>query len=78
MGSAALPHRRPRAVARRRTGWRNGTLMVGIVDKSGFRQGTSLGGNLLTGFTRTIADVLSNHVEDSYDLFTGETIDETG
>lgn len=60
------------------TNWRNGTLMVGIVDKSGFRQGTSIGGNLLTGFTRTIASVLSNHVEDSYDLFTGETIDETG
>jgi hypothetical protein len=60
------------------TNWRNGTLMVEIVDKSGFRQGTSLGGNLLTGLTRTFADVLSNHVEDSYDLFTGETIDETG
>jgi len=58
------------------TGWRNGTLFVGIVDKSGFRTGTSIGGNLLLGLTRTIADVLSNHVEDSYDLFTGETIDE--
>jgi hypothetical protein len=54
------------------TGWRNGTLFVGIVDKSGFREGTSIGGNLLLGLTRTIADVLSNHVEDSYDLFTGE------
>lgn len=60
------------------TGWRNGTLFVDIVDKSGFRKGTSLGGNLLTGLTRTISSVLSNHVEDSYDLFTGETIDETG
>jgi hypothetical protein len=60
------------------TAWRNGTLVVSIEDKSGFRQGTSLGGNLLTGLTRTIADVLSNHVEDSYDLFTGATIDETG
>jgi hypothetical protein len=61
------------------TWWiRNGTLFVDIVDKSGFRHGTSLGGNLLTGLTRTIADVLSNHVEDSYDLFTGDTIDETG
>jgi hypothetical protein len=60
------------------TNWRNGTLMVGIVDKSGFRSGTSIGGNLLTGLTRSIADLLSNHVEDSYDLFTGETIDETG
>lgn len=58
------------------TGWRNGTLFVGIVNKSGFREGTSIGGNLLTGLTRTIADVLSNHVEDSYDLFTGDTIDE--
>jgi PE-PPE domain len=58
--------------------WRSGTLFVDIVDKSGFRSGTSLGGNLLTGLTRTIASVLSNHVEDSYDLFTGETIDETG
>ena len=60
------------------TNWRNGTLMVGIVDKSGFRTGTSLGGNLLTGLTRTIANLLSNQVEDSYDLVTGETIDESG
>lgn len=60
------------------TGWRNGTLFVGIVDKSAFRKGTSIGGNLLTGLTRTFANLLSNHVEDSYDLFTGETIDETG
>ncbi|ORA23396.1 hypothetical protein [Mycobacterium aquaticum] len=60
------------------TNWRNGTLFVGIVNKSGFREGTSIGGNLLTGLTRTIANVTSNHVEDSYDLFTGETIDETG
>lgn len=60
------------------TNWRNGTLFVGIVDKSGFRQGTSIGGNLLTGLTRSIADLLSNHVEDSYDLFTGDTIDERG
>lgn len=61
------------------TDWiRNGTLFVGIANKSGFREGTSLGGNLFTGLTRTIAGVTSNHVEDSYDLFTGETIDETG
>lgn len=60
------------------TNWRDGTLMVRIVDKSGFRQGTSIGGNLFTGLQRSIASVLSNHVEDSYDLFTGETIDETG
>lgn len=60
------------------TNWRNGTLMVGIVDKSGFRTGTSIFGNLFTGLQRSIADLLSNHVEDSYNLFTGETIDETG
>lgn len=60
------------------TNFRQGTLFVDIVDKSGFRRGTSIGGNLLTGLTRSIASVLSNHVEDSYDLFTGETIDETG
>lgn len=60
------------------TGWRNGTLFVGISNKSGFRTGTSLGGNLFTGFTRTLASVLGNHVEDSYDLITGDTIDETG
>lgn len=60
------------------TNWRSGTLFVGIANKSGFRTGTSIGGNLLTGLTRTFADVLSNHVEDSYDLITGETIDETG
>ena len=61
------------------TEWiRNGTLFVDIADKSGFRRGTSIGGNLFTGLTRTIASLTSNHVEDSYDLFTGETIDETG
>jgi hypothetical protein len=60
------------------TNWRNGTLMVGIVDKSKFRQGTSLGGNLATGLTRTFADLLSNNVEDSYNLITGETIEEPG
>lgn len=60
------------------TGWRNGTLFVRIVDKSNFRAGTSIGGNLITGLSRTLADLLSNHVEDSYDLITGETIDETG
>lgn len=60
------------------TNWRQGQLFVGIKNQSGFRTGTSIGGNLLTGLTRTIAGVLSNHVEDSYDLFTGDTIDETG
>jgi hypothetical protein len=60
------------------TAWRSGTLFVDIVDKSGFRQGTSIGGNLLTGLTRSISSVLSNHVEDSYDLLSGDTIDETG
>lgn len=60
------------------TNWRNGTLMVGIVDKSEFRTGTSLGGNLATGLSRTFANLLSNNVEDSYDLVTGETIDESG
>lgn len=60
------------------TDWRDGALVVDIVDKSGFRTGTSIGGNLATGLTRTFADVLSNHVEDSYNLITGETIDETG
>jgi hypothetical protein len=60
------------------TNFRQGTLFVDIVDKSGFREGTSIGGNLLTGLTRSISSVLSNHVEDSYDLLTGDTIDETG
>jgi hypothetical protein len=60
------------------TAWRSGTLFVDIVDKSGFRTGTSIGGNLLTGLTRSLASVLTNHVEDSYDLVTGDTIDETG
>ncbi len=60
------------------TNFRNGTLIVDIVDKSGFRQGTSIGGNLLAGLTRSLASVLSNHVEDSYDMITGETIDERG
>ena len=60
------------------TNWRQGTLFVDIRDKSGFRQGTSIGGNLLTGLTRSISSVLSNHVEDSYDIMSGDTIDETG
>ncbi|MCK0174809.1 hypothetical protein [Mycolicibacterium sp. F2034L] len=60
------------------TNWRNGTLFVDIIDKSGFRTGTSLGGNIALGLSRTVADLVSNHVEDSYDLVTGETIDETG
>ena len=60
------------------TAWRSGTLFVDVVDKSGFRQGTSIGGNLLTGLTRSLASVLTNHVEDSYDMITGETIDQEG
>lgn len=61
------------------TWWiRSGTLMVGLVDKSAFRSGTSRLGNLATGLSRTIADVTSNYVEDSYDLVTGDPIDETG
>ena len=51
---------------------RNGTLVVDIVDKSGFREGTSLGGSLITGLARTVADIVSDDVEDSYDLITGE------
>jgi hypothetical protein len=58
------------------TGFRQGTLLVDIRDKSGFRLGTSIGGNLLTGLTRSIASVLTNHVEDTYDLVSGETITE--
>ena len=54
------------------TDWRNGTLFVDIVDKSGFRSGTSVGGNLATGLLRTIANVTSNNVEDTYDLLAGE------
>lgn len=60
------------------TNWRNGTLFVDIVDKSGWRTGTSIGGNLATGLARTIANVTSNYVEDSYDLLTGEPVDVEG
>lgn len=60
------------------TDFRQGTLFVDIRDKSGFRQGTSIGGNLLTGLTRSIASVLTNHVEDTYDMVSGDTIDEEG
>lgn len=60
------------------TNWRQGTLFVDIVDKSGFRTGTSLGGNLATGLARTIAGLTSNYVEDSYDLITGEPVDVEG
>lgn len=61
------------------TWWiRPGTLMVGIVNKSAFREGTSILGNLFTGMSRTIADLTSNYVEDTYDLVTGDPIDVTG
>lgn len=60
------------------TGWRQGTLFVDIVDKSGWRSGTSIAGNLATGLTRTVANVTSNYVEDSYDLLTGAPVDTTG
>lgn len=60
------------------TNWRNGTLFVDIVDKSGWRSGTSIGGNLATGLARMIASVTSNYVEDSYDLLTGEPVDTSG
>ena len=59
------------------TNWRNGTLFVDIVDKSGFRNGTVLGGNALTGMVRTFADLTGGQVEDSYDLFTGAPISDT-
>ncbi|GGF39182.1 Gp37-like protein [Williamsia phyllosphaerae] len=60
------------------TNWRQGTLFVDIVDKSGWQAGTSLGGNLATGLLRSIANVTSNYVEDSYDLITGAPVDTTG
>ena len=60
------------------TNWRNGTLFVDIVDKSGWRSGTSIGGNLATGLARTVANVTSNYVEDSYDLLTGAPVDVEG
>lgn len=60
------------------TNWRNGTLFVDIVDKSGWRTGTSIGGNLATGLVRSIAGVTSNYVEDSYDLISGAPVDVQG
>ncbi len=60
------------------TDWRQGQLFVDIVDKSGFRTGTSLGGNLVTGLLRTITNVTSNYVEDSTDLITGAPTEVTG
>jgi hypothetical protein len=54
------------------TSWRQGQLFVDIVDKSGYRSGTSLFGNLATGMARTIAGVTTDYVEDSYDLITGD------
>lgn len=53
---------------------RNGTLVVDFVDKSGFRAGTSIGGNLMTGLSRTIADLTDNAAEDTYDLMTGAIV----
>lgn len=60
------------------TNWRNGTLFVDIVDKSGWLKGTSMGGNLATGMLRTIAGFTSNYVEDSYDLLSGAPVDTSG
>ncbi|MCH5645171.1 hypothetical protein [Gordonia sp. ABSL49_1] len=60
------------------TSWRNGTLFVDIVDKSGWRSGTSIAGNLATGMARAIANVTSDYVEDSYDLLTGDPVDVEG
>lgn len=60
------------------TNWRQGTLFVDIVDKSGYLSGTSLGGNLATGLARSVASVTSNYVEDSYDLLTGDPVDTEG
>lgn len=60
------------------TNWRQGTLFVDIVDKSGWQAGTSLGGNLATGLLRSIANVTSNYVEDSYDLIAGQPVDTSG
>ena len=57
------------------TSWRIGTLFVWLEDKSGFRTGTSLGGNLATGLIRTIAGVTSNNVEDTYSLVSGSTVE---
>lgn len=53
---------------------RHGTLVVDIVDKSGFRSGTSFGGNLMLGLSRAIASFTSNGIEDSYDLLTGDPV----
>ena len=53
---------------------RHGTLVVDIVDKSGFRSGTAFGGNLATGLTRTVANFTSNGYEDSFDLITGDPV----
>lgn len=60
------------------TRWRNGTLFVDIVDKSGYYSGTSFGGNLVTGLARGIANYTANYVEDSYDLVSGEVTESTG
>ncbi len=54
------------------TNWRQGQLFVDIVDKSGYRSGTSLFGNLASGMARTIAGVTTDYVEDSYDLITDD------
>lgn len=53
---------------------RNGTLVVDIVDKSGFRTGTSIGGDLMTGLARSVANLASNNVEDEYDLISTNPI----
>lgn len=53
------------------TNFRNGTLIVDVVDKSGYRTGTSIGGNLLSGLTRMFATTAGNSSEDAYNLFTG-------
>lgn len=51
---------------------RHGCLVWDIVDKSGWGEGTSYGGSLLTGLVRTIEGIASDGMTPNVDLYQGD------
>lgn len=47
---------------------RHGALVIDIVDKSGYYTGTSNGGNIFTGLTRTVARFADDFIDTTLDL----------
>jgi hypothetical protein len=51
---------------------RHGCLVWDIKDKSAWKQGTSFGGSLLTGFVRALVNIADDGVTEGVDIFTGD------